>query len=138
AFSSKDLTTWEKHPHIFANIAAPWVKRALWAPSVVAKGGWYYLFFGANDIQNDHQFGGIGVARAREPGGPFKDYLGKPLIDKFYNGAQPIDPFVFKDRDGAYYIIYGGWQHCNIAKLNADFTGFIPFADGMFKDITPK
>jgi len=117
----------------------PWAKRAMWAPSIVEKGGWYYLFFGANDIQNNEQFGGIGVARSRQPGGPFKDYLGKPLIDKFQNGAQPIDQFVFKDKDGSYYIIYGGWKHCNIAKLNDNFTGFIPFADGTtFKEITPK
>jgi beta-xylosidase len=45
---------------------------------------------------------------------------------------------VFKDRDGAYYIVYGGWRHCNIAKLNPDFTGFVPFPDGStFKEITP-
>ncbi|HEY8227783.1 MAG TPA: glycoside hydrolase family 43 protein [Pyrinomonadaceae bacterium] len=139
AFSSTDLITWKKHERIFSNVDAQWVKRALWAPSIVEKGGWYYLFFGANDIQNDQQLGGIGVARAREPGGPFKDYFGKPLIDKFHNGAQPIDQFVFKDRDGSYYIIYGGWRHCNIAKLNDDFTGLVPFADGTtFKEITPK
>jgi beta-xylosidase len=67
------------------------------------------------------------------------DYLGKPLIDRFHNGAQPIDQFVFKDRDGAFYIVYGGWRHCNIARLNDDFTGFVPFDDGTtFKEITPK
>jgi len=138
AFSSKDLITWTRHARIFSNVEATWIKRALWAPSIIEKGGWYYLFFGANDIQNDQQLGGIGVARARQPGGPFKDYLGKPLIDKFHNGAQPIDQFVFKDRDGAFYLIYGGWRHCNIAKLNKDFTGLVPFADGStFKEITP-
>ncbi|HSC29334.1 MAG TPA: hypothetical protein VLD67_18805 [Vicinamibacterales bacterium] len=25
----------------------------------------------------------------------------RPLIDRFHNGAQPIDQFVFEDRDGA-------------------------------------
>ena len=96
------------------------------------------LFFGANDIQNDQQLGGL-AARARQPQGPFEDYLGKPLIDRFHNGAQPIDQFVFKDRDGSYYIVHGGWRHCNIARLNADFTGFVPFPDGTtFKEITPQ
>jgi beta-xylosidase len=139
AFSSKDLITWKKHPRILDSVDVRWAKRAMWAPSIVEKGGWYYLFFGANDIQNNEESGGIGVARSRQPGGPFKDYLGKPLIDKFHNGAQPIDQFIFKDRDGSHYILYGGWKHCNIAKLNDDFTGFIPFADGTtFKEITPK
>jgi beta-xylosidase len=64
--------------------------------------------------------------------------LGKPLIDKFYNGAQPIDQFVFHDADGKYYLIYGGWRHCNIARLNNDFSGFHALADGqIFKEITP-
>ncbi|HZS46908.1 MAG TPA: glycoside hydrolase family 43 protein [Blastocatellia bacterium] len=139
AFSSKDLVKWQKHSHVLDVSDVHWAKRAIWAPSIVEKDGWYYLFFGANDIQNDQQVGGIGVARARRPEGPFKDYLGRPLIDKFHNGAQPIDQMVFKDNDGSYYIVYGGWRHCNIAKLNADFTDLIPFPDGtIFKEITPN
>jgi beta-xylosidase len=139
AFSSKDLVTWEKHSRVLDTANVKWARRAVWAPSVVEKDGWYYIFFGANDIQNDQQAGGIGVARARSPAGPFVDYLGKPLIDRFHNGAQPIDQMVFRDpTDGAYYIVYGGWRHCNIARLNDDFTGFVPFADGsIFKEITP-
>jgi beta-xylosidase len=139
AFSSPDLVNWTKHSRITDTTRVKWAKRALWAPAVVEKEGKYYLFFGANDIQKDQETGGIGVAVADSPAGPFVDLLGKPLIDKFHNGAQPIDQFVFKDKDGQYYIIYGGWSHCNIARLKPDFTGFIPFADGTtFKEITPK
>lgn len=138
AFSSTDLVTWSKHAHVLDTANVKWAKRAVWAPSITEKDGKYYLFFGANDIQNDQEYGGIGIAVADKPEGPFKDYLGKPLIDKFHNGAQPIDQFVFKDIDGSYYLLYGGWRHCNIAKLNKDFTGFIPFDDGqVFKEITP-
>ncbi len=138
AFSSKDLVHWTKHPAVLDTSRVHWAKKAVWAPSVVEKDHHYYIFFGANDIQSNQQYGGIGVARADKPGGPFKDYLGKPLIDSFHNGAQPIDQFVFKDVDGKYYIIYGGWGHCNIAQLNKDFTGFVPFKDGtVFKEITP-
>lgn len=138
AFSSKDLVTWTKQPHVLDVANVSWARRAVWAPSIIEKDGWYYLFFGANDIQSDKETGGIGVARARTPSGPFIDFLGKPLIDKFHNGAQPIDQMVFRDKDGTYYIIYGGWRHCNIARLNDTFTGFVPFADGTtFKEITP-
>jgi beta-xylosidase len=105
AFSSNDLVTWTTHERVLDIKRVGWAKRALWAPSIVHKDGWYYLFFGANDIQNDEQTGGIGVARSRRPEGPFEDYLGHPLIDRFHNGAQPIDQFVFQDRDGAYYIV---------------------------------
>lgn len=139
AFSSPDLLTWTKHERILDTTHVKWAKRAVWAPAIVKKGNQYFLFFGANDIQSNHEYGGIGVAVADNPAGPFRDYLGKPLIDKFHNGAQPIDQFVFQDKDGQYYMMYGGWKHCNVAKLNADFTGFIPFADGStFKEITPQ
>jgi len=139
AFSSPDLVTWTKHPHILDLKNVTWAHRALWAPSVVRKDGWYYLFFSANDIQSDDEVGGIGVARSRTPDGPFEDYLGKPLIGRFHNDAQPIDPFVFQDGDGTWYITYGGWRHCNIARLKSDFSGFVPFDDGTtFKEITPE
>ncbi|MBV9879155.1 MAG: glycoside hydrolase family 43 protein [Gemmatirosa sp.] len=138
AFSSSDLVTWTKHAHVLDTANVRWARRAVWAPSIIEKGGWYYLFFGANDIQSDSALGGIGVARARTPAGPFVDYLGKPLVGQFHNGAQPIDQFVFRDDDGAHYLVYGGWRHCNIARLNDTFTGFVPFADGTtFKEITP-
>ena len=139
AFSSPDLVTWTKHARVLDAAHISWAKRAIWAPSIVEKDGTYYLFFSANDIQNDQQIGGIGVARARRPDGPFEDLLGRPLIDRFHNGAQPIDPFVFRDTDGAHYLIYGGWRHCNIARLNDSFTGVVPFDDGVtFREITPQ
>ena len=139
AFSSTDLIHWKKHADILDTGSVKWARRAMWAPAVVEKNKMYYFFFGANDIQNNQQTGGIGVAVSSKPGGPFKDLLGKPLIDKFYNGAQPIDQFVFHDKDGTYYIIYGGWQHCNIARLNKDFTGIEPLPDGtLYKEITPQ
>ncbi|PST82099.1 arabinan endo-1,5-alpha-L-arabinosidase [Pedobacter yulinensis] len=140
AFSSPDLVTWTKHPRIIDTAAIKWANKAMWAPSIIEKDKKYYLFFGANDIQSDRESGGIGVAVADQPQGPYKDHLGKPLIDKFHNGAQPIDQFVYHDpKSKAYYLIYGGWSHCNIAKLNDDFTGFIPFEDGKtFKEITPQ
>jgi beta-xylosidase len=139
AFSSPDLVTWTRHRQVLGTNAVTWARRAMWAPSVVEKGGRYYFFFGANDIQNDEQTGGIGVAVADRPEGPYQDYLGKPLIDRFHNGAQPIDQFAFKDKDGKYYLIYGGWRHCNITPLREDFRGLGAFADGtVFKEITPE
>jgi beta-xylosidase len=139
AFSSRDLVNWKKHGRIIDTMEVKWAWRAMWAPAIIKKDGKYFLFFAANDIQNDKEVGGIGIGVSDSPGGPFKDYLGKPLLDKFHNGAQPIDQFVFQDKDGQYYMIYGGWRHCNIVKLKDDFTGLIPFEDKTtFKEITPK
>ena len=138
AFSSDDLVNWEFHHRIIDTSEVQWAEKAMWAPAIIQKDSSYYLFFAANDIQSDDETGGIGVAISNQPKGPFKDHLGKPLIGKFHNGAQPIDQFVFND-DGDYYMFYGGWGHCNVAKLNEDFTGFIPFEDGtIFKEVTPE
>ena len=138
-FSSKDLVTWTKHERIIDQTRIKWLTNALWAPAALEKDGKYYLFFSGNNIQNDEQVGGIGVAVADNPAGPFEDLLGKPLIDKIVNRAQPIDQFVFQDKDGTYYMYYGGWGHCNIVKLADDFKSIVPFPDGtMYKEVTPK
>ncbi len=138
AFSSKDLHTWTKHPHILDTAAIKWAHRAMWAPAVLEKGGKYYLFFGANDV-HPGEVGGIGVSVADKPEGPYRDLLGRPLINEVKNGAQPIDQFVFKDTDGSYYMYYGGWSHCNVVKLKPDFTGIEPLPDGtLYKEITPN
>ena len=137
-FSSKDLVKWTKHERIIDKSAISWLRMALWAPAAVEKDGKYYLFFGGNDVHQG-EIGGIGVAVADKPQGPFKDLLGKPLINDIVNGAQPIDQFVFKDKDGTYYMYYGGWGHCNIVKLADDFKSIVHFPDGtMYKEVTPK
>ncbi len=139
AFSSPDLVAWTKHERVLTNESVKWARRAMWAPAAIEKDGKYFLFFGANDIQSDAELGGIGVAVADRPEGPYRDHIGKPLIDKFHNGAQPIDQFVFRDAEGEHYIIYGGWRHCNIAKLSEDFRSLVPFDDGVtFREITPE
>ena len=138
AFSSDDLRTWKKHPRIIDTAAVKWAKKAVWAPAVIQKDNRYFLFFSANDV-HEGEVGGIGVAVADHPEGPFTDYLGKPLVGEIHNGAQPIDQFVFHDSDGSFYMFYGGWGHCNIVRLNHDLTGILPFADGkLYKEITPK
>lgn len=139
AFSSKDLVTWTKHPRVLSIEDVPWVKYALWAPAILRANGKYYLFFGGNDIQNEEQTGGIGVAVADRPEGPFRDALGKPLISQIVNGAQPIDQFVYRDDDGEYYMYYGGWRHCNMVRLTPDLLSLQPFDDGSYyKEVTPE
>ena len=139
AFSSPDLVHWTKHKSVLAIENISWLNRCLWAPSVVHANGKYYFFFGGNDIQNNDMVGGIGVAIADNPAGPFVDALGHPLIGEIVNGAQPIDQFVFRDDDGQYYMFYGGWRHCNVVRLSPDLLSVIPHADGeIYKEVTPE
>ena len=43
----------------------------MWAPAIIKKENKYYLFFSANDIQNDNTVGGIGIGVSDKPEGPF-------------------------------------------------------------------
>lgn len=140
AYSSSDLVNWTAHPRVLDTKNISWANKALWAPSIIKKGDKYYIFFSANDIQNNSEVGGIGVAVADQPQGPFTDLIGAPLVGQFHNGAQPIDVFVFRDDDGSHYLFYGGHSHCNVAKLNSTFTGFepMPGGSGIFNEITPS
>ena len=151
-FSSKDMVTWTRHKRILTDQSVKWVHKSLWAPDSLEKDGKYYLFFSGNDAYpidrkngnftpckpSEKKYGGIGVAVASSPEGPYRDLIGKPLIDQFWNAAQPIDQYVFKYK-GEYYMIYGGWGKCNLVKLADDFKSLVPLPDGsMYKDMTPE
>lgn len=139
AFSSPDMVHWTKHSHVIDVKDVDWAAYAVWAPSAVHANGKYYLFFGANDIKDNNQLGGVGVAVSDNPAGPFKDAIGRPLIGQIVNGAQPIDQMVFQDDDGQTYMYYGGWKHCNVVKLSKSLTSLEALPDGsMYKEITPS
>ena len=137
-WSSDDLTHWQRHDDIIDMSGFPWVKAAVWAPTIIEKNGKYYYIFASNDIPHKSEIGGLEIAVSDSPAGPFQAMLDRPLVGAFYNGAQPIDAHLFKDDDGTVYLYYGGWRHCNIGRMNDDMTGFVPFEDGeIFHEITP-
>lgn len=76
-----------------------WAAKQMWAPDAQEKGGKYYLFFPAKDHDGIFR---IGVAVGDSPSGPFEP---QPEAIK---GSYSIDPAVFKDDDGSYYMYYGG------------------------------
>ncbi|ACE82692.1 glycoside hydrolase family 43 protein [Cellvibrio japonicus] len=77
----------------------PWASRQLWAPDATEKDGKYYLYFPAKNKEGIFQ---IGVALSDSPTGPFN---AEPEPIK---GSFSIDPAVFKDDDGSYYLYFGG------------------------------
>lgn len=76
-----------------------WAGRQLWAPDAAYKNGTYYLYFPVKDKQDIFR---IGVATSKKPTGPFKPEA-EPI-----KGTYSIDPAVFKDTDGSYYMYFGG------------------------------
>jgi beta-xylosidase len=77
----------------------PWAGRQMWAPDAAYANGKYYLYFPVKDKKDVFR---IGVATSSSPIGPFKPEA-KPI-----EGSYSIDPCVFKDSDGKFYMYYGG------------------------------
>lgn len=121
----------------------PWAGRQMWAPDAAFANGKYYLYFPVKNKQDVFQ---IGVAVSDKPEGPF--VAEKDPIKNSYS----MDPTVFKDDDGKYYMYFGGiwggqlqrWDGKNqydsaaknrsgdelavlprIARLNADMKSFV-------------
>ncbi|WP_205509607.1 glycoside hydrolase family 43 protein [Longitalea arenae] len=77
----------------------PWAGRQLWAPDAAFANGTYYLYFPLKDKNDVFK---IGVATAKNPEGPFTPEK-EPI-----KGSYSIDPCVFKDDNGSFYMYFGG------------------------------
>jgi beta-xylosidase len=77
----------------------PWAKEKMWAPDAAEKDGKYYLYFPVKDKEGVFR---IGAAVGDKPEGPFK---AQPEAIK---NSFSMDPAVFKDTDGKYYMYFGG------------------------------
>jgi beta-xylosidase len=110
-FSSPDLKTWEDHGVILdlATDDVPWATGYAWAPAITEKNGKYYYYF-CGKMQDG--VSGIGVAVAEHPTGPFQA-MPKPLLTPELLRqhdlviGQVIDPSVYKEEDGTYYLLFG-------------------------------
>ena len=103
--TSDDLVRWSPPinalplPPVWADALNP----RTWAPSVVAAGGEYVMWYTVRDLASKRQC--ISVATARHPIGPFVDRSEAPAICQFDRGGS-IDPDVFVDEGGAAYLVW--------------------------------
>lgn len=77
----------------------PWAGRQLWDCDVAHRNGKYYMYYPLKDKTDIFR---LGVAIADSPAGPFIP-LPYPM-----HGSYSIDPAVFEDTDGTYYMYFGG------------------------------
>src|SRR5688572_6632319 len=77
----------------------PWAGRQMWAPDAAYANNTYYLYFPVKDKEDVVR---IGVATSKKTEGPFVAAK-KPIA-----GSYSIDPCVFKDDDGSFYMYFGG------------------------------
>lgn len=116
-YSSADMVNWTDHGVIASLNDFGWSdkKNGAWAPQCVERGGKFYLYC---PIHGD----GIGVLVSDSPTGPFKDVLGKRLIDSDHIWND-IDPTIFVDDDGQAYLYWGNPELFYL-KLNEDMISY--------------
>jgi len=115
-FSSADMVNWQHHGSPLSLSTFSWAKNNAWAGQLIPRNGKYYWYVPISPKSGNYM--AIGVAVGDSPIGPFKDPLGKPLLD---NGE--FDPSVFIDDDGQAYLYWGNpklWY----TRLNKDMISY--------------
>ncbi len=119
--SSDDLVNWTDHGEVFnVRQATNWANLAF-APGTIVRDDKIYLYFPDGGSS-------IGVAVADSPDGPFRDAIGRALVNRSTPGADVpwvFDPAGFLDDDGRAYLYFGGGESGNnsrVISLNNDLT----------------
>ena len=124
-YSSDTMVTWKDEGEILSAADVSWGRSKgglMWAPDAAHVDDTYYFYFphptGNDDWNSTWR---IGVATSKKPTSDFtckydgyvKMKDGSPYVTK-------IDPCIFKDDDGSYYLYTGGGSKCYVAKLSSD------------------
>ena len=96
-YTSPDLVQWHDHGTILDLADVPWGHNNAWAPTILERGGSYYLYFVCE--------GQIGAAQSHSPYGPFVSSRHPIVSDGDFPGYH-IDPSVFSDK-GIDWLIWG-------------------------------
>jgi len=113
-YTSTDMVNWTDHGSVASLQNFSWApNNGAWATQVIERNGKFYMYCPIH-------VKGIGVLGSDSPYGPFKDPLGKPLINQ---SVDDIDPTVFIDDDGQAYLYWGN-PNCWFVKLNEDMISY--------------
>ncbi|CAG1970488.1 unnamed protein product [Fusarium graminearum] len=114
-FSSNDMVNWQHHPSPMGLTTFSWANDRAWAGQVASRNGKFYYYVPVA-MKNGRMAIGVGVSDNIL--GPYRDALGKPLVEN-----NEIDPTVFIDDDGQAYLYWGNpglWY----VKLNQDMISY--------------
>lgn len=126
AFSSTNLTDWQRHGPVLDFKEVGWIgddgqeRHHAWAPSVLERGGRWFFYYSVGP-QNPTP-SRIGVAVGDAPEGPFRD-SGRPLLTGG-DGFEAIDPMAFTDPATGRTWLYAGGSagaKLRVFELGPDF-----------------
>lgn len=116
-YSSTDMVNWTDHGIVASLKDFTWLDKTngAWAPQCIERNGKFYLYC---PIHGE----GVSVLVSDSPTGPFKDPLGKRLIDSNHIWDD-IDPTVYIDDNGQAYLFWGN-PSIYYVKLNEDMVTY--------------
>ena len=117
-YSTVDMVNWTyRGTPLTGSTFSKWADtdNGCWASQCIERNGKWYWYVTATI--KGQAYPGIGVAVANSPAGPYKDAIGKSLVQGWYK----IDPSVFIDDDGQAYLFYGN-NNLWYAKLTKSMT----------------
>lgn len=120
-FSTNDMANWLHHGEVMNLSVFSWADQNAWAGQVVQRNNKFYFYI---PIRRRGGSMAIGVAVSDSITGPYRDALGKPLVEN-----AEIDPTVFIDDNGQAYLYWGNPNLWYI-KLNQDM---ISYSGGLSK-----
>jgi arabinoxylan arabinofuranohydrolase len=106
--STDDMVNWTYHGLINTAELAPWNQNS-WAPSITSRleadgKTHFYLYY-------SNSGGGSAMLTSTSPVGPWRDPLGKNIVDRSVPGVDceaPFDPGVVIDDKGTGWLVFGG------------------------------
>jgi hypothetical protein len=128
-FSTTDLANWTDEGEILRADDVPWGRPEggfMWAPDCVYRDGLYYFYFPHPVGDEWNNSWTVGVAVSDSPIGGFRDneIVRLRLADgtPIQGGGIYIDPMIFIDDDGSYYLAIGGSSEFRFARLADNMT----------------
>lgn len=114
-WSSADMVNWTDHGSPMSLATFSWASADAWAGQAVQRNGRFYWYV---PVRRANGSTAIGVGVSDSPTGPFRDALGRPLVEN-----SEIDPSVFIDDDGQAYLYWGN-PNLWYVRLNADMISY--------------
>ncbi len=94
---------WEKHPTLpFGDLVE--------GPSIVRRGGWFYMFYSGNFCCGRECAYAVGVARSRGLLGPWEKYAKNPIMEGNGGWRCPGHGTVVEDERGRTWFMYHAYQ----------------------------
>jgi hypothetical protein len=114
-YSTSDMQNWQDHGSPLSLASFSWANSRAWAGQVIARNNKFYWYV---PVQKSSGSMAIGVAVADNIAGPYKDALGRALVEN-----NEIDPTVFIDDDGQAYLYWGN-PGLSYIRLNQDMISY--------------